>query len=249
MAGSGTCKALTRVEEQVLGDSLVHTVNDTQSRKHCGDHVHPGQPVMGINSDVPVSDISVLSVIANGTHKPVAPVSQRQGAGSYSFALRPCTWGIEPITPLMVIVPWQDRSPTMVSLEPEEEELDYTGEASGTQCYNDLSLVMPPKSPETKTATEANLLRRPSGHALMRMSDIWDFSLPHGRSRTFRGSFLYIIAVQLWIHPYAVVGYHYAGSYYSYLKVHGIRVIADLHGGDLDNPTAVSELEEIKDKV
>ncbi|KIL71817.1 hypothetical protein M378DRAFT_94783 [Amanita muscaria Koide BX008] len=32
-------------------------------------------------------------------------------------------------------------------------------------------------------------------------------------------------------------------------NIEGMRVIADLHGGDLDNPTAVSEYEEIKDKV
>jgi hypothetical protein len=29
----------------------------------------------------------------------------------------------------------------------------------------------------------------------------------------------------------------------------GKRVIADLHGGDLDNPVAVSEYEEIREKV
>jgi hypothetical protein len=28
-----------------------------------------------------------------------------------------------------------------------------------------------------------------------------------------------------------------------------MRVIADLHGGDLDNPVAVAEFQEIKDKV
>lgn len=28
-----------------------------------------------------------------------------------------------------------------------------------------------------------------------------------------------------------------------------MRVIADLHGGDYDNPVAIAEYEEIKDKV
>lgn len=32
-------------------------------------------------------------------------------------------------------------------------------------------------------------------------------------------------------------------------NAYGMRVIADLHGGDPDNPSAVSEYEEIKDKV
>jgi hypothetical protein len=31
--------------------------------------------------------------------------------------------------------------------------------------------------------------------------------------------------------------------------VEGMRVIADLHGGNLDNPIAVAEYREIKDKV
>ncbi|KAM6501107.1 hypothetical protein JOM56_004121 [Amanita muscaria] len=73
--------------------------------------------------------------------RPVAPVSQRQGAGSrsptptrsptprYVRAPSERERRIEPITPITVIVPRRDRSPTIVSLAPEEEESDYTGEA------------------------------------------------------------------------------------------------------------------------
>jgi len=32
-------------------------------------------------------------------------------------------------------------------------------------------------------------------------------------------------------------------------EVDGLRVIADLHGGDLDDPTAIAEYDEIKEKV
>jgi hypothetical protein len=31
--------------------------------------------------------------------------------------------------------------------------------------------------------------------------------------------------------------------------VDGLRVIADLHGGDLDDPTAIAEYDEIREKV